>query len=125
MAIEPDNADIQYALGLYLGRKRDHSAALDLLRRAHERMPDSVRYPYVHAVALNSIGAAGEAMALLEQTHQQHPADREVLMTLVSFARDSGDFATALRHARELLTLDPGNRQLQALIAELEKKARP
>jgi Flp pilus assembly protein TadD len=47
------------------------------------------------------------------------------LTALVSIARDQGDFAAALRHARELLTLDPGNAQLQALVAELEKKARP
>jgi hypothetical protein len=31
----------------------------------------------------------------------------------------------ALRHARELLTLDPGNAQLQALVEEPEMKARP
>jgi tetratricopeptide (TPR) repeat protein len=125
MAIEPDNADVQYALGLSLVRKRDYPAALDLLRRAHQQVPDNVRYAYVYAVALNSSGAAGEAMALLEETHRQHPADRDVLMALVSFARDNGDFANALRHARELLTLDPGSAQLQALIAELEKKAVP
>jgi predicted CXXCH cytochrome family protein len=125
MAIEPDNAGIQYALGLYLVRTRDYSAALDLLRGAHERMPDNVRYAYVYAVALNSSGAAGEAMALLEETHRQHPADRDVLRTLVSFARDNGDFSAALRHARELLTLDPGNPQLRALVSELEKKVRP
>jgi Flp pilus assembly protein TadD len=88
-------------------------------------MPDYVRYPYVYAVALNSSGAAGEAMAVLKETHRRHPPDREVLMALVSFARDSEDFAAALGDARELLTLDPGNVQLQALIAELEKKARP
>jgi hypothetical protein len=29
-------------------------------------------------------------------------------------------FAVALSHARELLALDPGNTQLQALVAELE-----
>jgi tetratricopeptide (TPR) repeat protein len=34
MAIEPDNADVRYALGLYLVRKHDYPEALDLLRRA-------------------------------------------------------------------------------------------
>jgi tetratricopeptide (TPR) repeat protein len=34
MAIEPDNADVRYALGLYLVRKHDYTEALDLLRRA-------------------------------------------------------------------------------------------
>jgi hypothetical protein len=47
------------------------------------------------------------------------------LMALVSIARDNGDVAAALRHARALLGLDPGNAQLQALVSELEKKARP
>jgi Flp pilus assembly protein TadD len=76
-------------------------------------------------VALNSSGAAGDAMALLEETHQQHPADRNVLTALVSIARDNGDFAAALRHSRELLTLDPTNAQLRALASDLERKARP
>jgi Flp pilus assembly protein TadD len=125
MAIEPDNADVRYALGLYLVRKRDYPGALDLLRRAHKLMPDNARYAYVYAVALNSSGAGEEALALLEEAHQQHPADRNVLMALVSIARDNRNFAQALRHTRELLTLDPGNAQLQALIAELEKKAKP
>jgi Flp pilus assembly protein TadD len=74
---------------------------------------------------VNSSGAAGEALALLEEAHKKHPADRSVLTALVSIARDNGDFAAALRHARELLILDPGNAQLQSLVAELEKKARP
>ena len=106
-------------------RKHDYAEALDLLRRAHELMPDNARYAYVFAVALNSSGAAGDALALLEGTHRQHPADRNVLMALVSIGRDNGDFASALRHARELLALDPANAQLQALVSELEKKARP
>ena len=125
MAIEPDNADVRYALGLYLVRKHDYAGALDLLRRAHELMPDNARYAYVYAVALNSSGAAKEAFALLEEAHQQHPADRNILMALVSIARDQGDFAAALRHARELLSLDPGNTQLQGLVSEFEKAKPP
>jgi Flp pilus assembly protein TadD len=122
ITVEPENADVRYALGLYLARKRDYPGALDLLSRAHELRPDNARYAYVYAVALNSTGKAGEAMALLEQTHRLHPADRDVLMALVSFARDKGDFAGALGHARELLALAPGDAQLQALVAELERR---
>jgi tetratricopeptide (TPR) repeat protein len=125
MTIEPDNADVRYALGPYLVRKHDYAGALDLLRWAHELLPDNARYAYVYAVALNSSGAAKEALSLLEEAHQQHPADRNILTALVSIARDHGDFAAALRHARELLALDPGNAQLQGLITELEKKSRP
>jgi Flp pilus assembly protein TadD len=116
---------VRYALGLYLVRKHDYAEALDLLRCAHELMPDNARYAYVHAVALNSSGAMRQALALLEETHSQHPADRNVLMALVSIAQDNGDYAAALRHARELLALDPDNAQLQGLVTELEKKPEP
>jgi hypothetical protein len=78
----------------------------------------------VYAVALNSSGKTPEASALLEQAHQQHPADRDVLVALVSIARDQRDFAAALGHARELLALDAGNAPLRALVEELERKAR-
>jgi predicted CXXCH cytochrome family protein len=121
MAIEPDNADVRYALGLYLVRKHDYAGALDLLRRAHELMPDNARYAYAYAVALNSSGAAKEALSLLEAAHQQHPADRNIMTALVWIARDNGDFAVALRQARELLALDPGNAQLHALVASSKR----
>ena len=75
-------------------------------------------------MSMNSSGAAGEGMALLEQTHRQHPAGRDVLMALVSMARDSGNFSTALRYARKLATLDPNNARVQALVSDLEKQAR-
>jgi tetratricopeptide (TPR) repeat protein len=125
MEIEPDNADARYSLGLLLVRQHDYAAALELLRRAHELAPDNGRYAYVYAVALNSTGAPEQAMTLLERIHGRHPTDRDVLTALVSVARDQGDFAAALRHARELVTLDPGDAQLRALVSDLEKKAKP
>ena len=124
MTIEPGNADVRYALGLSLVRRHDYKGALDLLRRAHELAPDNARYAYVYAVALNSTSASGEAMTLLEQAHQRHPADREILLALVSIARDKGDFTIALRHARELAVIEPENAELRALVADLAQKAR-
>jgi len=81
----------------------------------------SMSMPSVYAVALNSTGAQGDALTLLEQAHRQYPADRDVLRALVSIARNSGDFATALRHARELVSLQPADPQLRALLLDLEK----
>ena len=85
-------------------------------------MPDNARYAYVYAVALNSSGARSEAMALLEQTHQQHPADREVLTALISIAQSAGDIATALRYAREMVALYPADPQLRKLVSDLENR---
>ena len=42
-------------------------------------------------------------------------------MALVSTARDKRDFGRALRHARELVTLDPADTRLRALVSDLEK----
>jgi Flp pilus assembly protein TadD len=58
---------------------------------------------------------------LLERAYQQHATDRDILAALVSIARDTGDIALALRHARELVTLDPGDAQLHAVVSDLEK----
>jgi predicted CXXCH cytochrome family protein len=122
ISIEPNNADVQHALGLLLVRRHEYAEALDLLRKAHELAPDNARYAYVYAIALNSTGAPAEAMALLERAHRQHTTDRDLLMALVSIARDTGDFATALRHARELVTLDPADARLRSLVSDLEKR---
>src|SRR5271165_6421129 len=121
MSLEPDNADVRHALGLLLVRQRHYAEALPLLRDASNLAPDNARYAYVYAIALNSTGAPGEALALLEQTHRQHPTDRDVLLALVSIARDTGDLATALRHARELVTLYPADPQFLSLVSDLEK----
>ena len=43
VAIEPDNADVHYALCLYLVRRHDYPGALELLRRTHELM--GTRFP--------------------------------------------------------------------------------
>jgi hypothetical protein len=46
-----------------------------------------------------------------------------VLTALVSIEQDQGDFAKALRYARELLALNPGDDRLRSLVSDLEMKA--
>ena len=118
IAIEPDNADVHYAFGLLLVRQHD-PAAMAELRQANELAPANARYAYAYAVALNSTGAAAPAMMLLEHTHQQHQADRDVLVALVSIAQQQGDQPTALRHARELAALEPNDEQIRRLVQQL------
>ena len=122
ISLDPKNADVKHSLGLLLVRQHDYPGALDLLRQAHELAPQNARYAYVYAVALNSAGAHGDATALLEKTHQQYPTDRDVLLALVSIERDSGEVATALAHARELVALNPADTQLRAVLSDLEKR---
>jgi hypothetical protein len=46
----------------------------------------------------------------------------DVLTALVSISRNTGDFRTALRHARELGALYPADTRLRALVSDLEKR---
>jgi predicted CXXCH cytochrome family protein len=122
IVIEPNNAAIKHSLGLLLVRQRNYTEALPLFREAAALAPDNARYAYVYAVALNSTGSVAEAAALLERTHKQHPADRDVLVTLIALERDTGDLAAALAHAQEMATLEPGNPQIRALIDDLRRR---
>ena len=122
MAIDPDNADIRHSLGLALVRQHNYAEALPELRQASELAPGNARYAYVYAIALNSTGSPARAMELLENTHKRHPADRDTLLALVSIARETGDFTTALAHARELVALYPDDMELHMLVLDLEKR---
>jgi predicted CXXCH cytochrome family protein len=118
IVIEPDNANAHFALGLLLVRQHDPSAIKEL-RRANELAPNNARYAYVYAVALNSEGATEPAIALLERAHQQHPADPEILVALVSMAQQQGDRPRALRYARELAAIAPGDERVRMLVRRL------
>jgi predicted CXXCH cytochrome family protein len=122
IVIEPNNAAIKHSLGLLLARQHNYTEALPLLREAAALDPDNARYAYVYAVALNSTGSAAEAKAILRQTYKQHPTDRNVLLGLIAFERDSGEVGAALAHAQELAVLEPQNPQVRALLNELQQR---
>ena len=113
IAVSPADAGLHYALGLTLNRLKRTDDSLVELRRAAELDPNNARYPYVYAVGLHSAGRVGEAIAILKDSLGKHPADRDSLLALVTFNRDSGDVAAALSYAERLAQLDPGDRRCQ------------
>ena len=122
IVIEPNNAAIKHSLGLLHVRQRNLMDALPLLRDAAALDPDNARYAYVYAVALNSSGSGAEARALLARTYKQHPTDRNVLMGLIAFERDSGDVAAAMTHTQELAVLEPQNPEVRTLLEDLRRR---
>ena len=92
---------------------------MPLFRGAATLASDNARYAYVYAVALNSAGSVTEAMEVLERVHRQHPTDRGVSVTLISFERDRGNLTAAIVYVQELAALEPGNPQIRALIEDL------
>jgi tetratricopeptide (TPR) repeat protein len=113
---------LHHVLGLTLNRLKRSDESLAELGRAVELDPGRARYAYVYAVALHSAGRVGDAITLLKDNLDKHPADRDSLLALVTFNRDSGDTAAALFYAERLAQLDPADRRISELIAALKRQ---
>ena len=122
MAIAPNAAGPVHALGLLKIRQKQYPKALALLAKAVALASSNARYCYVYAVALHSTGHGMEAISILERTHHQHPADRDVLEALIAYERDNGNAALAMEYAKQLIQLDPGDSNVESLISRLGAK---
>ncbi|MBS1172104.1 MAG: Tetratricopeptide 2 repeat protein, partial [Proteobacteria bacterium] len=92
--------------------------ALKELAQASRLAPDTPRFAYVHAVALNDAGQKQQAIRALEAALVRHPNEREVLLALVLFLRDTGEDERAAGYARRLAELEPDNPQVQRLVGQ-------
>jgi len=122
IAVAPAAAEPIHALGLLkarLGRQRE---ALDLFAKAAMLQPATARYAYVYGVALHSYGEVEKAIAVLKKAHDARPTDRDVLMGLITFQRDKGDFRAAAFYADKLLQLSPDDTQVVALRNSLNQQ---
>jgi Flp pilus assembly protein TadD len=75
----------------------------------------------VYAVALHSSGRRDKALIVLKRELARQPDNRDVLMALVSFSRDSGDFQNALAYATKLEQVAP-TPELASLMHELRRQ---
>ena len=103
----PGVADLHYALGLSLIRQQQPEAAVTELQQAATLNPDSARYIYVYAVALNSTGKPDEALLVLQGAHNRFPNDTDILGALIAFNRDQGNTGAASRYTKKLQALLP------------------
>ncbi len=56
---------------------------------------------------------------MLAKAHQQHPADRDILVALTTMHRDRGDRNEAKKYASILKERYPDDRQVNALWREM------
>ena len=120
----PEDADLHHALGLLLVRKGAGPESLAELERATDLAPDSARYVFVFAIALNSAGATDRSLSVLERAHRRHPGDAQILGALATISRDAGRIDEARIHARKLVELDPADQGARALLQQLERRSR-
>ena len=121
IAALPRAADLRHALGLTLVRRGKRDDALRELAAAAADAADNGRYTYVYAVALQSAGRLDEALRVLEAFNARHPHDLDVLNVLVSFNRDAGRRAEALKYARQILGMLPNEAAVELMVRELER----
>ncbi len=120
MSVDPENANIQQAKGLWLVRQGRTAEALDYLRRSAELDPDQPYFAYLYAVALNSSGAPNSAIKVLEDAYRLHPGHRQILVALTTIYRDQGNLSAAIHYAERLVALQPSEPNAQRLLAELQ-----
>ena len=77
----PEAAPLHFSLGLLKVRSKQMDKALTSLRQAVSLDPDTARYRYVLAVALNSEGQRSEALAEIDKGLQRNP-NSQTLLTL-------------------------------------------
>jgi len=103
---QPEQTEVNYALGLLLVREKQLSEALPHLEQA-SRNAVSPHYSYVYAVALYSGGRTGEAIAFLETKLSDFPGDPELLGGLISFLGEQGEEERARVYAKQFIELWP------------------
>ncbi len=118
----PDAGDIHHVLGLALVRQKRLAEALQELERAVLLRPEEPQYSYVFGIALNGAGKSGRAIDILKVGHERHPADRNLLLALVTISRDSGAQEEAIRYAQKLVELSPGDPGLRQLLDQLQPR---
>jgi predicted CXXCH cytochrome family protein len=119
IATSARDAGLHHALGLALTRLKRPDEALTEFRVATELEPDRPRYAYVYAVALHASDRVEESIEVLKQSLVRHPNDRDTLLALLTFNRDSGDIGAALEYGEQLLRAAPNDRDLAGLVGDL------
>jgi tetratricopeptide (TPR) repeat protein len=119
IAMNADQAVLHHSLGLILVRADQHDAALPELAAAASLQPDEPRFVYVYAVALNSLGRAAEAIALLQDATQRFPADFDMHWALATMLRDQGRLDEATEVATRLAEIYPQVEAVQDLLQSL------
>lgn len=96
------------SLGLSLVRQGRKEAALREFAAAHVAAPDTPRFRYVYALALQDAGRGQEARRLLERGLARG-FDRDLALALAAFAREAGERQRSAAILARLREVNPGD----------------
>ncbi len=115
MATAPEAASPVFSYALWLTRQQRPADALEYYQRAVELEPQSLRYGYTLAIALNDNGEGAAAVDRLANMLERWPGNRDLLLAMVLMLRDQGRNAEALQGIDQLLEITPGDESLRQL----------
>ncbi|MBF8268515.1 MAG: uncharacterized protein HW386_224 [Gammaproteobacteria bacterium] len=119
--LNPQAALLYHVLGLALVRQNKHPEAISYLGKATILEPKDARFELVYGIALNSMGNTAKALLVLTAAHQQHSGNRDLVLTLATIHRDTGNLEAAYDFAEQLVQLSPANDpQAAQLLAEIK-----
>ena len=118
--LDPNAAALRHSLGLLLVRKERPEEGLNELRQAAELDDANARYLYVYAVALNSLGQAGDAVDLLLRGKDSFPADFDIHWALATMLRDQGRTDSAKEIAENMAVRYPQAQPVRDLLNSLQ-----
>ncbi|MCZ6723800.1 MAG: multiheme c-type cytochrome [Gammaproteobacteria bacterium] len=116
VAIAPDSAMAQHALGLHLVRLRKYGEALFHLQLAAEMDQSQPRYHYVYAIALESQGQLANSIQALTKAVERWPNQFDLLFTLVSYMEKQGRLSEAGGYISQLTRIAPASAQVKDLM---------
>ncbi len=116
----PDNSSLYHSYGLLLVRHKQIEDALAALKHAVDLEPTNTRYCYIYAVALHSVGDTKGAIEMLKKAHDNFPADREVLIALITYHQQMGDTSSSKHYTEILLQLAPWDTRVRSLLQQLD-----
>jgi tetratricopeptide (TPR) repeat protein len=115
----PGNGNTLHALGLLETRSGEPEAALNYLQQAAEVETEGTRHRFVYAIALHDLGQPAKAIDQLQALLRSVPQSEEVLLALTNYNAEMGQRSNALKHAKTLMQIAPGNRSYQQLYQSL------
>ncbi len=120
--LDPKNAQYHAALGALFLSKGDPAGAQEPLKEAIRINPNLTLALYDLGVALAMEGKSSEAIPFFEQAERVGPASVGLLNALAGAYRETGQTAKAIAALKRSLRLQPGQKNEQRLLRELESK---
>lgn len=87
----PTSPDIHYSYGMFLIRAGDKPNSVKHFKLAMELGPNNPQYPYIYALALDSIGKTREALERLKELYPKYQYNEGLRDIGLNFAQKVGD----------------------------------